>query len=183
MKSSEKAFIRTSIWITAVIAVHIYLSLFYWNYSPLVFDKGVRVYNYEFRGIVWLVSLVGILLYSGAIAFYWLVLRDKNAPFSHIQRPITLGFVILSVVTDVASIVLAIVYRELDYIWIPTACLAVVILAAMVLCCDCWRDQLYSTSEADLEMIDRVVTTRMEIRSIEVENQRLEEELRKQQKV
>lgn len=169
-----KPFVRTVLWILGVIGLHTYVSIYFYNYSPIEYINGVRIYTYSLRDDVWIVSLVGICLYFFAIAFFFLVLRSDQALLAPLQRQITLGFVLLTIAFEIAGVTICVIYREFEFVWISLTCLMASLLFAMILCCDCWRDELEGPGEETAEMVNRVVSARTEV---EEENAKLEAEL------
>jgi vacuolar-type H+-ATPase subunit I/STV1 len=173
----KKPLILTCCWIVGLIAVQIYLSFYLYYYSEIRLEGGEYVFYFVVRQYVWIVNIVSICAYIVALSYYTCVLRGRKR--QEIQRILTILFLFVSLGIIAAATAVLIMYNDkVGYILVPMACTDGVTLVALLLCCDCWRDRNENVEDLENDpMLNQVVEVRMDLRDVNLENQRLEAEL------
>lgn len=173
----------------ALTGIQIYLSLYYWTYSPVIFVKGVREFDYQLRPYLALINTLAVLVHVACLALYCCVLQNDNT--EELQRKLTLLYTVFGLAGFIVAVVLCAVYFNTDYLFVASMCCAALLLFSSILCCDCWRernetDNKKSAGEVENDeennvvetLEDRVMSARMTVADLEAENAALEAELR-----
>lgn len=184
MKNVFRARMHVLMFSASTAAVQIYLSLYYWNYSPIIVVLGVRYYDYQLRPYVALVNCLAIAAHVVCFFMYRIVLNNNE--HEELQRRLTLCYLLFGFSCAIACGVVAIVFAQDEHVLITSLCVGGLLVLSSLLCCDCWRErndvkdeEKEERGETDPEALEQeLARSRTNAAQLQSENAVLEAELK-----